>query len=119
MGRVRYLVALDPNRPKLPSSVTAWRKPSILRRCCDGRCSATGGTPCSLTFGTERQRRAAQPSRSALVNVRSTDGFSSVGRSRYLISPRMVSASQLCSAEKLAIGKGCVGPGTNFWTNSF
>ena len=42
--------------------------------------------------------------------------FSSGGR-RYLISPSMVSASQLCSVEKLVIGKGCAGPGTNFWTN--
>jgi hypothetical protein len=39
------------------------------------------------------------------------------GRSRYLINPRMVSASQLCSVEKLEIGKGGSGPGTNSWTN--
>src|SRR5215831_13911808 len=38
-------------------------------------------------------------------------------RSRYLISPRVVSASQLCSVAKLEIGKGCSGPGTNSWTN--
>jgi hypothetical protein len=29
----------------------------------------------------------------------------------------MVSASQLCSVEKLVIGKGCARPGTNFCTN--
>jgi hypothetical protein len=28
-----------------------------------------------------------------------------------------VSASQLCSVEKLEIGKGGAGPGTNSWTN--
>ena len=59
---------------------------------------------------------AIEPS-SALVNVRRSDGFWFDARSRYLISPSMVSASQLCSVEKLVIGKGCAGPGTNFWTN--
>ena len=46
-----------------------------------------------------------------------TDGFSSSGRSHYLISPSIVSVWQLCSAEKLEIGKGGAGPGTNSWTD--
>ncbi len=49
--------------------------------------------------------------------VTRNDGFPARRASRYLISPRMVSASQLCSVAKLVMGKGCAGPGTNFWTN--
>lgn len=59
-------------------------------------------------------RMAIEPSPSALVNVRRSDGFWFDARSRYLISPSMVSASQLCPVAKLVIGKGCAGPGTNF-----
>ena len=56
------------------------------------------------------------PPQTARIEMAS-DGFWFDARSRYLISPSMVSASQLCSVEKLVIGKGCAGPGTNFWTN--